>query len=309
MSTTLRRAALACVVVAVWMSAPVAQAASFDCGKAHSPMEHMICGDAGLSQLDEQLAATYRQAVARDPQVRQQEQAWLRETQARCTTTECLKAAYQERLQALGGTPQATPTPSTTQNPAQPLVQAPAAPQTNTTTAETDAAAQAQAQEQAQAQAAAAQRAAEEAQRQQAIEARNQADAARRQAEIAQAQAERQQAQQKDDRERNLWILGAIVVLVLGGWIWNKFVRNRCPECKSTKYDVTGRQELDRWTGTKQVTEKHSRGTNTRHVRTTYVMMQYAFRCKACQHEWVKDRKEEKGAFSVFDKFLSGFWG
>ena len=140
-----------------------------------------------------------------------------------------------------------------------------------------------------------------------AKENQRKAEEARRQAVEAQYQAERQQEQERRDRQRNLWIVAIVAVLAAGGWFWNKFIRNRCPDCKSSSYATISKEELDRWRGTKQVSEKHSRGTNTRHVQTTYVMMHYAFRCKACQNEWTKDRQEELGAHSIFDKFLSGF--
>ena len=36
------------------------QAASFDCAKAGTKVEKLICGDAGLSKLDDELAAAYK---------------------------------------------------------------------------------------------------------------------------------------------------------------------------------------------------------------------------------------------------------
>ena len=88
-------------------------------------------------------------------------------------------------------------------------------------------------------------------------------------------------------------ILLMVIAAAVVGWIWNKFIRNRCPNCKSTSFDTVAVTETSRFTGTKQVTEKHSRGTNTRHVRTTYAMKLYQYRCKSCQHEWSKEKKEE----------------
>ncbi|HEX8986807.1 MAG TPA: hypothetical protein VF816_02515 [Rhodocyclaceae bacterium] len=47
----------------------VAQAASFDCGRASHPLEKAVCADGGLSRLDDELAAAWRstQAACADP--------------------------------------------------------------------------------------------------------------------------------------------------------------------------------------------------------------------------------------------------
>ena len=84
-----------------------------------------------------------------------------------------------------------------------------------------------------------------------------------------------------------------VVAAALAGWIWNKFIRARCPKCKSTAFDTVNVTETDRFKGTKEVREKTSRGTNTRHVQTTYAKNLYEYRCKSCQHEWSVERKEE----------------
>ena len=39
-----------------------AQAASFDCSKAQTKVEHLICGDAELSKLDEKLGQEFQYA-------------------------------------------------------------------------------------------------------------------------------------------------------------------------------------------------------------------------------------------------------
>ena len=43
-------------------SATNAEAASFDCAKARTAVEKMICADAELSKLDDEMAAVHRQA-------------------------------------------------------------------------------------------------------------------------------------------------------------------------------------------------------------------------------------------------------
>lgn len=143
-------------------------------------------------------------------------------------------------------------------------------------------------------------------------EQQKRAEQQRRAEEQKQQELEAQRQAERASRHNNLLLLGFIVILVGGGWGWNKFVRNRCPNCKSAGYDTISREEVDRWRGTKQVTETHSRGKNTRHVQTTYTMMHYVFRCKSCRHEWSKERKEELGGSGfnldcLLSRLLSGF--
>ncbi|MBS1196518.1 MAG: hypothetical protein H6R18_303 [Proteobacteria bacterium] len=91
----------------------------------------------------------------------------------------------------------------------------------------------------------------------------------------------------------NLIVMLIIVVGVLAGFIWHKFIRLRCPQCKATNPETLSRTETDRWRGTKRVTEKHSRGTNTRHVQTTYVKVLIEYRCRTCGHVWEVENQQE----------------
>lgn len=97
----------------------------------------------------------------------------------------------------------------------------------------------------------------------------------------------------QNDNGLLLLIFLLALAAALAGWIWHKFLRTRCPKCKSTSFDTVNVTETDRFRGTKQVSEKTSRGTNTRHVQTTYAIKLYEYRCKDCQQEWSKERKEE----------------
>ena len=76
-------------------------AASFDCKKAGTEMEKTICSDSKLSQLDEKLAAAYREALEKAPQkgesLREGQRQWLRERNE-CADTHCIKDAYKLRL-------------------------------------------------------------------------------------------------------------------------------------------------------------------------------------------------------------------
>ena len=84
-------------------AAPVAApSASFDCARASTRVERLVCGDPLLRGYDQAVAATYRRAVAerRAPAVAGEQRAWLRERDA-CTTAACVRDAYADRLGSL----------------------------------------------------------------------------------------------------------------------------------------------------------------------------------------------------------------
>jgi uncharacterized protein len=88
--------------------APRARAASFDCAKAATPTEKLICGDPRLSQLDAQLALAYRRALAgaaEPDKVRAEQRTWLRTECKACADAACLQTVYEQRLAALAATP------------------------------------------------------------------------------------------------------------------------------------------------------------------------------------------------------------
>ena len=86
-----------------------ALAASFDCGKAATPVERAICANGRLSQLDERLAEAYRKSLAESPgdSLRKVQRDWMRMRDA-CASDACLEQAYAQRLAALQVSP-ATP--------------------------------------------------------------------------------------------------------------------------------------------------------------------------------------------------------
>lgn len=82
-----------------------AQAASFDCAKARTPMEKTICGDTELSRLDEDLNKAYRQALQRvdtSKGVHESQRQWLKNELGACQDAACMKQAYQRRIAELG---------------------------------------------------------------------------------------------------------------------------------------------------------------------------------------------------------------
>ena len=80
-------------------------AASFDCGKAASEVEKIICSDDGLSKLDEELTEAYRQALKRidiRKQTIESQRHWLKYERNVCPNAECIKKAYETRIKELG---------------------------------------------------------------------------------------------------------------------------------------------------------------------------------------------------------------
>jgi uncharacterized protein YecT (DUF1311 family) len=81
-----------------------AQAASFDCEKAASEVEKLICGDDELSRLDESLNKAYLQALKRNDikkQTIERQRQWLKNERNACQNAECLRKAYETRIKEL----------------------------------------------------------------------------------------------------------------------------------------------------------------------------------------------------------------
>ena len=80
-------------------------AASFDCGKAASEVEKIICGDDGLSRLDDALNEAYLQAL-KHTNIRKQtiesQRQWLKNERNACRDAESLKKVYETRIKELG---------------------------------------------------------------------------------------------------------------------------------------------------------------------------------------------------------------
>lgn len=88
------------------LAAPsVLHAASFNCAKAASSMEKLICGDAALSALDDKLQPAYAAALARvgdKALVRQWQRDWLASaTVTGCQDAACLAPLFTARIKAL----------------------------------------------------------------------------------------------------------------------------------------------------------------------------------------------------------------
>ncbi len=93
-----KRLLLVSVVLAY--TAMSAQAASFDCGNARTDVEKMICADAELSKLDEQLAQEYKSAmeITIDKEsLRKDQKVWLKDRN-KCEFRNCLDQEYSIRV-------------------------------------------------------------------------------------------------------------------------------------------------------------------------------------------------------------------
>jgi uncharacterized protein len=82
----------------------LAKAASFECNKAHSAVEVMICLDPSLSKQDEVMADLYRRALKsadNEVSIRQSQRDWQRLIRNQCSTFGCLTTSYASRIAAL----------------------------------------------------------------------------------------------------------------------------------------------------------------------------------------------------------------
>ena len=92
------------MLIAAISQGSITYAASFDCDKAASPVEKMICSDSQLSELDSQLAGTYstaRTRAADSDQLKHDQREWLKSIRKECQDVACFKDAYTARISAL----------------------------------------------------------------------------------------------------------------------------------------------------------------------------------------------------------------
>ncbi len=75
-------------------------AASFDCTKATTKVEKMICQDTELSQLDEKLSQIYSSFTLLTKEIKTDQRAWMKKRNT-CQDTNCIKEAYTKRVEEL----------------------------------------------------------------------------------------------------------------------------------------------------------------------------------------------------------------
>lgn len=95
-----------------FLGLPQAQAASFDCAKARSRVETLICQTENLSALDDELNKRYKQIAAQtDASALKLDQlAWMQERN-QCKDAACLAESYKARLKFLSTWTDADPAP------------------------------------------------------------------------------------------------------------------------------------------------------------------------------------------------------
>jgi uncharacterized protein len=108
----LNRTVLVTAVVLVSANASAASGQSFDCAKATSAVEKMICSDTELKALDTRMAQLYAQALkvvpaAEEPGLRSEQRDWITTRDACATASEprrnCVSYAYTQRNSRLDG--------------------------------------------------------------------------------------------------------------------------------------------------------------------------------------------------------------
>ncbi|WP_139786834.1 lysozyme inhibitor LprI family protein, partial [Desulfamplus magnetovallimortis] len=91
------------IFIAGFVIVGVVNAASFDCKKAGSIIEHIICSNEELSILDEELAKAYKNAKQHtDQKVLKKEQInWIKTKRSDCKDVQCLRNVYVQRIEQL----------------------------------------------------------------------------------------------------------------------------------------------------------------------------------------------------------------
>lgn len=75
-------------------------AASFDCTKATTNVEKMICADEQLSQLDTKLSQIYSSFYFLTQEIKSDQRAWMKKRNT-CKESSCVKTFYQQRVEEL----------------------------------------------------------------------------------------------------------------------------------------------------------------------------------------------------------------
>jgi uncharacterized protein len=83
-----------------------AVASSFDCAKASSPAERLVCSNPELSALDSRMSEAYSNAIgavepASKPRLVIEQRHWIRYVRDVCDTVNCLRSAYGQRSDLL----------------------------------------------------------------------------------------------------------------------------------------------------------------------------------------------------------------
>lgn len=112
------------IIFACCIMSDPCMAASFDCSKASSPIEKLVCSDSILSDLDSRLGLAFREARSNtlDKEgLKRAQFAWLAQLK-NCPDTQCLRLAYEKRVGELVQMGASPPTGSSSVSPAPSVV-------------------------------------------------------------------------------------------------------------------------------------------------------------------------------------------
>jgi uncharacterized protein len=87
-------------------AAPRTPTPSFDCAKASSKIEKLICSDADLADLDMAMGDTYSTRIKTTTEsdkkvLRETQEEWIKNVRNACQDVKCATEAYQERLNVI----------------------------------------------------------------------------------------------------------------------------------------------------------------------------------------------------------------
>ena len=106
MSCVLNWTAAVVITLAVSFSGQAVAAPSFDCNKASTRVERMICDHPRIARLDSEMADAYRTALRDSPwasanwRIRAEQKQWIAERN-RCRKPRCLRQLYRQRIDQL----------------------------------------------------------------------------------------------------------------------------------------------------------------------------------------------------------------
>jgi len=91
------------VLITILLISSNLYAASFNCKKAGTFIEHTICNDEKLSKLDEELAKAYKSAKKKTDKnaLKKEQRKWLKTKRKSCQDVKCLRRVYAERVDEL----------------------------------------------------------------------------------------------------------------------------------------------------------------------------------------------------------------
>lgn len=90
------------IAIVIASAASVAHAASFDCAKANSTVEELICSDQWLSNIDEEISNIYSSLLSESSsaaarEIQKSQRTWIVNVRDKCADSSCLITAYQNR--------------------------------------------------------------------------------------------------------------------------------------------------------------------------------------------------------------------